>query len=208
MVHPAAALRPFGGGENGGVVASAGEEDLVELARRGRVDAYEALVRLYQDLAGRTAYAILGDQAEAQDAAQEAFVKAYLALSRFRPGAPFRPWLLRIVANEALNRARSARRLLGVGLRPDREPEARDPEPTPEAAAVAREQQHELVAAVNRLRPDDRLLIAYRYWLELPEAEMAQALGCARGTVKSRLSRALGRLRLSLAAVGEADPHG
>ena len=69
---------------------------------------------------------------------------------------------------------------------------------SPEAASIELEQQAELLAAVNTLRPEDRLVIAYRYWLELPEAEMAEALGVARGTVKSRLSRALGRLRLSL----------
>ena len=86
------------------------DAELAERARRGDVAAYERLVRRYQQLAVRTAYVITGQSADAQDAAQEAFVKAYYAMGRFRSGAPFRPWLLRIVANEAINRRRSSRR--------------------------------------------------------------------------------------------------
>jgi RNA polymerase sigma-70 factor (ECF subfamily) len=73
-----------------------------------------------------------------------------------------------------------------------------DAAPSPETAALALEQQEELVAAMNELRPEDRLVIAYRYFFELSESEMAEAMGCARGTVKSRLSRALARLRATL----------
>jgi RNA polymerase sigma factor (sigma-70 family) len=172
---------------------------LVELARAGDVAAYETLVRRYQDLALRTAHAILGSGAEVDDAVQEAFVKAYYALGRFRTGSPFRPWLLRIVANESIDRARAAARSVSLDLRPEPEDGPADArQPSPEASALALEQQTELLAAVNALRPDDRLVIAYRYWLDMPEAEMAAALGCARGTVKSRLSRALGRLRATL----------
>ena len=183
------------------------ETGLVDRARSGDVDAYEQLVRRYQDLATRTAYVISGSAADAQDAAQEAFVKAFYALDRFRVGSPFRPWLLRIVANEAINRRRSARRHAGLALRAEAA-ESRphdDAVPSPEGAALAQELQAELVGAVNRLRPEDRLVIAYRYWLDLSEGEMGDALGCARGTVKSRLSRALARLRRELPS-GEAMP--
>src|SRR5438132_12703638 len=83
---------------------------LVERARNGDVNAYETLVQHYQELAFRVAYQVTGDAADAEDAAQEAFVNAYYALGRFRPGAPFRPWLLRIVANEARNRRMAAHR--------------------------------------------------------------------------------------------------
>jgi RNA polymerase sigma factor (sigma-70 family) len=178
------------------------EAELVERARYGDVGAYEELVRKYQDLAIRTAYVIAGG-AEAQDAAQEAFVKAYHSLGRFRPGSPFRPWLLRIVANEAINRRRAARRQANLGLRAAEGRLAGDAVPSPEGAAHAQEQGRELVSAVNGLRPEDRLVIAYRFWFELSEAEMAEALGCAPGTVKSRLSRALGRLRDRLTAAGD-----
>jgi RNA polymerase sigma-70 factor (ECF subfamily) len=179
------------------------DAELVRQAQRGDVAAYEELVRRYQDLAVRTAYVIAGP-AEAEDTAQEAFVKAYGALGRFRDDGLFRPWLLRIVANEAINRLRSARRRAalatraGVALRPGEAAEGRPPvdaAPSPEAAALAQEQSRELVAAINELRTEDRLVIAYRFWFDLSEGEMAEALGCPRGTVKSRLSRALRRLR-------------
>ena len=181
------------------------ENELVDRARSGDVGAYEQLVRRYQDLAIRTAYVISRSAADAQDAAQEAFVKAFYALGRFRSGAAFRPWLLRIVANEAINRRRAAGRQAGLALRAEAA-ESRssgDAVPSPEGAALAQEQQAALVAAVNRLRPDDRLMIAYRYWFDLTEEEMAESLGCPRGTVKSRLSRALARLRRELDSTGE-----
>jgi RNA polymerase sigma factor (sigma-70 family) len=171
------------------------EEELVDRAKNGDVTAYEELVRRYQDIAARTAYVITGGAADAQDAAQEAFVKAYYSLGRFRAGASFRPWLLRIVANEAINRRRSARRQMGLALRAAEGRLQDDAVPSPEGAALAQDEHRRLIAAMNELRPEDRLVIAYRYWFDLSEAEMADALGCARGTVKSRLSRALSRLR-------------
>src|SRR5437879_13563461 len=73
---------------------------LVERAKNGDVNAYEALVQQYQELAFRVAYQVTGDAADAEDAAQEAFVNAYYALGRFRAGAPFKPWLCRIVRSE------------------------------------------------------------------------------------------------------------
>ena len=86
------------------------EDQLAERARKGDIDAYEELVRLHQALAQRVAYVVLGSEAEAQDAVQEAFVKAYYALGSFRAGASFRAWLMAIVRYEALNRVRSASR--------------------------------------------------------------------------------------------------
>jgi len=174
------------------------EHELVQRAKRGDVEAYEALIRRYQQLAGRTAYVITGSAADAQDAVQEALVKAYAGLARFREGSPFRPWLLRIVANEAISRRRAATRTVRLALRAAEGRPWEDAAPSPEGAALARETQRELVEAMGRLRPEDRLVIAYRYWFDLSEAEMATALGCARGTVKSRLSRALRRLRAAL----------
>jgi RNA polymerase sigma-70 factor, ECF subfamily len=184
------------------------EHELVQRAKRGDVQAYEALIRRYQQLAGRTAYVITGSAADAQDAVQEALVKAYAGLTRFREGSPFRPWLLRIVANEAISRRRAANRTVRLALRAAEGRPWEDAAPSPEGAALARETQRELVAAMGRLRPEDRLVIAYRYWFDLSEAEMATALGCARGTVKSRLSRALRRLRAALGPEPPADAVG
>jgi RNA polymerase sigma factor (sigma-70 family) len=156
--------------------------------------AYEELVRRYQDVAVRTAH-LIAPAADADDAAQEAFVKAWIALPRFRRGAPFRPWLLQIVANEARNRRRSAGRREGLAIRAMVDRPSDDAAPSPEAAALQAEQRTTLVAAINQLRDDDREIIAARYFLELSEAEAAEVLRIPRGTVKSRLSRALARLR-------------
>jgi RNA polymerase sigma-70 factor (ECF subfamily) len=180
------------------------ESELAERARRGDVAAYEDLVRRYQDVAFRAAYLVSSDPQEAEDAAQEAFIKAFYALGRFKPGAPFRPWLLRIVVNEARNRRRSAGRrarlaLEVAGVRP-----SDDAAPSPEAAALASETARELLDSLAELDEGDRLVIAYRYFFEMSEAEMAAALDCRPGTVKSRLSRALSRLRERVTA-GRSD---
>jgi RNA polymerase sigma-70 factor (ECF subfamily) len=167
------------------------EQKLVDRAKRGELDAYEEIVRAHQAIAFRTAWVITGSAADAEEAAQDAFVKAHAALPRFRRGAPFRPWLLTIVANEARNRARAAGRRERLALR------AREP---PEAALLVAERRDELLAALGRLSEADRQIIACRYFLELSEAETAAALGCMRGTVKSRLSRALNRLRTVMEA--------
>jgi RNA polymerase sigma-70 factor, ECF subfamily len=175
------------------------DSELVALAGDGDVAAYETLVARYQDIAVRAAYLITRDGADAEDVVQEAFVKAYLALPRFRNDAPFRPWILTIVANEARNRARSARRRASLALRAAAEPE--EAAPSPEAAVLEREEQRALLDAVERLRESDRLVIGYRFFLGLSEAETAAALDWRRGTVKSRLSRALARLRRELSSV-------
>lgn len=175
------------------------DSELVEQARQGDPSAYDALVLRYQDLAFRTAYLIAGDAGEAEEAAQDAFVKAYGALARFRPGAAFRPWLLRIVANEARNRRTARGRRVALWQRAAQEAlPLLVAGPSPEAAALDMERRQLLLAAISGLREDDRLVIAYRYFLDLSEAEMAEVMDCARGTVKSRLARALERLRAAL----------
>ena len=160
--------------------------------------AYESLVRRYQELAYRTACLITGSAADAEDATQEGLVKAWHALDRFRSDAPFRPWLLTIVANEARNRRRSGRRQDDLAMRVAEARPSGDAAPSPEAAALAGERRRTLLAAVARMPERDRLVIAARFFLDLSEAETAEVLGCRRGTVKSRMSRALARLRSAL----------
>ena len=171
------------------------ESDLIEKAKRGDSAAYEALVRAHQGIAFRTAYVIAGNASDAEEAAQDGFVKAYRALGRFRRGAPFRPWLLQIVANEARNRRRSAGRRANLTLRLADEARPGDAVPSPEAALLTGEQRSELLDAVNGLRDEERDVVACRYFLGLSEDETAQALGVRVGTVKSRTARALARLR-------------
>lgn len=181
---------------------------LVERARDGDVGAYEELVRRYQDVAIRTAYVVTGDGTEAEDVAQEAFVKAYYARHRFQRGAPFRPWLLRIVANEARNRRKAGGRRAALALRAAESGTPAEDGASPEVETLAAERRAALLHALNGLRDEDHQIIAYRYFLDLSEAEMADALGCARGTVKSRLARALGRLRHRLIGADEVVPAG
>jgi RNA polymerase sigma-70 factor (ECF subfamily) len=174
------------------------EAELVERARRGDLDAWETIVRTYQGLAFRTAYLLAGSAADAEEAAQDGFVKAHRALGRFRRGAELRPWLLRIVANEARNRRRSAGRRERLALRAAAEVRPGDAVPSPEAALLAGEERARLLAAVETLADEHREAIACRYFLGLSEEETAAALGIRGGTVKSRLSRALARLRAEL----------
>ena len=180
------------------------ESEWIEAARRGDAPAFEELVRQYQEIAFRTAYLVVGDADEARDAAQEGFLRAHAALGRFRAGAAFRPWLLRIVANAARNRRRSTSRRAELALRVSRDAASGGAAPSPEAQLLAEEQRRELIAAINGLRVEDRLVIGLRWFLELNEEEMAAALHVRRGTVKSRLSRATARLRSALGEAADA----
>jgi RNA polymerase sigma-70 factor, ECF subfamily len=167
---------------------------LAERARRGDERAFEELVRMYQGVAFRTAYLLTGSSVDAEDAVQVGFVKAWSALGRFRPGAEFRPWLLRIVANEAHNRRRSSKRRESLRLRAVTEASG-GAVPSPEADVLERDRRMMLLDAVNRLGDRDRDVLACRYFLELSEQETAVVLGVRLGTVKSRTARALERLR-------------
>jgi RNA polymerase sigma factor (sigma-70 family) len=164
--------------------------------RGGDRDAYAELVSRHAQVAVRTA-ALLGAGADAEDVVQEAFVKAYAALDGFRAGAPFRPWLLRIVANETRNAHRSTGRRAARERRAweESEPLLRSRPDDPADALLSAERQARLVRGLARLSPDQRKVVTCRYLLDLDEAETVAVLGWPRGTVKSRLHRALARLR-------------
>lgn len=178
------------------------ERELVARATRGDASAYEDLVRAHQAIAFRVALTLGAGPADAEEAVQDAFVKAYRALGRFRAGAPFRPWLLAIVANEARNRRRAAGRREALADRAAHELPSGGAAPSPEAAALTRERRQALLAGLAQLADDDREVLGCRFLLQLSEDETATALGVRRGTVKSRTSRALDRLRDH---VGEED---
>ena len=175
----------------------------------GDTDAYAHLVHRHAPMAVRTA-ALLGAGADAEDVVQEAFVKAYAALGSVRPGAPFRPWFLRIVANETRNLHR------GAGRRSAREQRAwlrteplvlARPDDPADAAARRRAPGGHRARARRSLRAQ-REVVTCRYLLDLDEAETAAVLGWPRGTVKSRLHRALRRLQASLDDVPDATRDG
>jgi RNA polymerase sigma-70 factor (ECF subfamily) len=172
------------------------EPDLIASAQQGEATGWEALVQQHQAAVFRLAYLLLGDPGEAEDVAQEAFIRAYHALDRFDPSRPLRPWLLRIAANLARNRRRAWGRYLAALQRSLlSEPPAAEHLEHVEHLAAEQLQAAELWQAVRRLAPADQEVIYLRFFLELPEAEMAAALDVAPGTVKSRLHRALKRLR-------------
>jgi RNA polymerase sigma factor (sigma-70 family) len=178
--------------------ASSQEEVLIALARDGDEHAFGELVTRYQALAARVAR-FVAPGVDVDDVVQEAFVKAWYAMPRFRPGAPFKPWICRIAANEAKNQIRSARRREALVLRETARGDERSV-PPPEGQVLAREEAEALVRAMNRLGSNDRLVLAYRWLLDLSEAEMADALAVPAGTVKSRLSRAMTKLRTAIVA--------
>lgn len=169
------------------------DADLVRRARDGQEAAYDALMKQHQEAVFRFAYLLLGDRDEADDLAQETFIRAFRMLSRFDLERPLRPWLLKITANLAANRRRAAGRYVAALRRwfqmtPTAEPKV-------EQEAIQNEQTNTLWEAVRRLAQPDQEVIYLRYFLELSEADAAEALGVALGTVKSRLHRALARLR-------------
>jgi RNA polymerase sigma-70 factor (ECF subfamily) len=174
-------------------VVEADDAAAIEAASAGDHAAFGALVERYQQAAFRAAYLIVRDAQEAEDVAQEAFVRAYRRLHTFRRDDPFRPWLLRIVQNQALNAVRSRTRRGGLlGRIALFAPRAADP---PDQRVAAADESSQVLAAINELPPDDRIILHLRYFLDLPEREIAAAIGRPAGTVKSRLHRAGQRLR-------------
>ena len=163
-------------------------------AQRGDARAFEQLIEPHREVMFRVAYLIVRNAADAEDAVQDALVKAWRALGRFRRHAPLRPWLLTITANEARNRRRGATRREGLFLRGIASPSG-EAAPSPEELAVAAVERRRLLKALEQLPDGQRLVLECRYLLSLSEEETAAALGIRRGTVKSRAARALEQLR-------------
>ncbi|MEX1271957.1 MAG: sigma-70 family RNA polymerase sigma factor, partial [Acidimicrobiia bacterium] len=113
------------------------EEQLVERAREGDLDAFGELVRRHQAMALRVAALVVGDPTEAEDVTQDAFVKAHRNLHRFTSGRPFRPWLLTIVRNESRNRRRRRGRQAQLALRAARDPVSEGAAPSSETGVIA-----------------------------------------------------------------------
>jgi len=152
------------------------------------------LVARYTLRAHRAAF-LLGAAEEADDVVQEAFVKAFRHLSGFRTDEAFGPWLLRIVVNETRNLTRSRRRRAALALRVGTVDPGAVAADAPVNEVLAAERRAQLVAAVNALPDKERRVLMCRYFLELSEAETARVLAWPLGSVKSRTSRALNRLR-------------
>jgi RNA polymerase sigma-70 factor (ECF subfamily) len=174
--------------------------ELLARAIAGDHEAYAALVRPHERIAYRVAAAITGRGVDAEEATQNALVKAYRSLHRFRAGAAFRPWLLRIVVNEAHNVVRSERRHERLRARAGERHEAARADT--DETVIAREEVETVLAALGRLSDADRLAVALRYFAELPDREAAALVGTSTEAYRVRLLRARRRLQ---ALLGEAD---
>lgn len=168
------------------------ESTLIQRAANGDTSAWEPLMLAHQQAVFRFATLLLGDADDAEDIAQETFLRAWKHLKRFDPARPLRPWLLSIVANLSRNRHRSVGRYVSALMRAFREqPKAS----LPDELSAQNTESNELWRAVQQLDLPDQQIVYLRYFLDLPVSETADALQIAEGTVKSRLSRALEKLR-------------
>jgi len=168
------------------------ESTLIRHAANGDASAWEPLVLAHQQAVFRLAYLLLGDPDDAEDIAQETFLRAWNHLKRFDHTRPLKPWLLSIAANLSRNRRRSAGRYLAALTRAFRD------EPAPasvEDKSAQYMEANDLWKAVQNLSEPDQQVVYLRYFIDLSVAETAEVLQVAEGTVKSRLSRALEKLR-------------
>ncbi|HEY7628273.1 MAG TPA: sigma-70 family RNA polymerase sigma factor [Ilumatobacteraceae bacterium] len=174
------------------------DSTLIVRARQGDPSAFDELVRRHAAIAVRAARSF-GGLDEVDEIVQDAFVKAHRALARFDLERPFRPWLVAFVANESRHRRRGRmrRERLNESVGANRGAV----ESSAEDTTMQSMDRARLRSALTRLDRKDRDVIVYRYLLEFSEAETADALQCPVGTVKSRSSRALARLRGTLGEV-------
>jgi len=188
------------------------EPALIDAAQRGELESFNRLVLQYQELAFNVALRVMGDEAAAADATQEAFISAYRSLRGYRGGS-FRSWLLRIVTNACYDELRRRKRRPAVSLESlgeDSEPGdsigSTNPADNPETVA----QRHELIDAIQDclkgLAPEFRIVAVLVDVQGLDYDEAAQSIGKPLGTVKSRLARARAKLRDCLKAYGELLP--
>lgn len=171
------------------------EQELIAKSRAGDTRAFDELVRMHQRLALRVAFLVVRDRSEAEDVTQDAFVKAYRSIGRFRPGSPFRPWLMQIVRNEALNRVRGSARRQRSAQRLMNDPGSGGAAPSPETLVVLDIERGRVISAIEQLPEKYRRVVLHRYLLDMSEKEVATVLGLPIGTVKSRTARSLGLLR-------------
>jgi RNA polymerase sigma-70 factor, ECF subfamily len=184
---------------------AAAEAGWLEQARRGDDEAFARLVEAYQVPVFNLCFRILGEAAEAEDASQETFLRAYRSLASYDPQRKLSSWLLSIASHHCIDRLRR-RRLVSLPLEdlaPAEDPA--DPAPGPEASLADSERQAAVRRLLDHLAPRDRAAIVLRYWYDLPVEEIGETLGLSVSAVKSRLHRA----RRTMAQIwGEPSPAG
>lgn len=181
---------------------STDESEWLVHAQNGDDEAFTQLVERYQNPVYNLCYRMLGDPLEAEDAAQEAFWRAYQAIRRYDPNRPFATWLLSITAHYCIDLQRK-RRLPILEIEDWMEEVLPDNTPDPERASGEREEKERIYKMLEVLNPQDRAAIILRYWYEFSEEELSKALGLSVSAVKSRLHRA----RLKFATIYQADQN-
>jgi RNA polymerase sigma-70 factor (ECF subfamily) len=164
---------------------------LVTRAQQGDLTAFTGLVESYQTAVYNLCYRMLGDAHDAEDAAQETFLRAYHQLRRYDPARPFSTWLLSIASHYCIDQLRK-RRWQWLSLEDEvasSHPALQLPK-TPEDITIRRENTRQMRAWLNRLDPASRQIVVLRYWYDLSYEEIAEAVGVTVGAIKSRLHRA------------------
>ena len=165
------------------------EEIWLGRAKLGDQAAFGNLVEMYQDAVFNLCFRMLGDPYEAEDAAQESFLRAHKAMHRYDSSRPFSTWLLSIAAHHSIDRIRR-RKFTKVSMDAMPYEFISDPSPGPEASLSASEQQDRVQELLDSLNPTDRAAVVMYYWYELSYNEIAESLGLTNSAVKSRLHRA------------------
>ncbi len=175
----------------------------VQRTLAGDPQAFGELVRRYERDVFNLAYRMLNERGEAEDAAQEAFMRAYVNLDRYDPERPFKTWLLSITSNHCIDRLRR-RRLTWLSLEEPLPPHPAltSDTPGPEEALLTSERNLLVQEMLADLSPEYRLAVILRYWYDLSYAEIAEMLGTTESAIKSRLFRA----RQTLADYLESRP--
>jgi RNA polymerase sigma-70 factor (ECF subfamily) len=174
------------------------EREAITLLKQGDLAGMEELVQHHQVEAVQTAYLIVGDRSMAEDIAQAAFLKAVERIHQFKDGLPFRPWILRIVTNDAIKVSLRARKHLSLDAAQELNESLvwlRDTTPGPEELAATAENRQMIWEALQQLTPKQRAAIVMRYFLEMRDREIAQELDRPLSSIKWSIHAAKERLR-------------
>lgn len=188
------------------------EQQCIKKAAQGDASAFEELVVRYQEQVYRLCLRMSGNAEDAADLTQEAFVKVWKNLDTFQFDAAFSTWLYRLASNCCLDFLRSKKRRPTVSLTMETDEEDEqtvelpDDRPTPEEAAISKEERENLQLAMQSIEPEQRQILTLRVVNDLSYTDIAQVLGIREGTVKSRLSRARESLRKKLTEIGNKRP--
>ena len=172
------------------------ESEKLILAQKGDVDAFTDLVTIHQNAVYNLCYRMMGDPYEAEDAAQETFIRAYKAMKSYDTQRSFSTWLLSIAAHYCIDQLRK-KRLKVTSIEDKPYLEIPDPGPNPEVSLTKREQQQRIKALLNVLNETDRAIVIMFYWYEFSYAEIAEVLDLSSSAVKSRIHRARAQLAKS-----------